>query len=432
MKVTFFGRRSIQWVPTPEEFNALVGAGHGNLNVEVGAALGDINAVLHNFNAEINIAPLADPRFLDYLRDEINKPIQEPQNLSPTARIEKRMWSLAILNIALDPTASILTATPEPYILRFPYEVVLYGLIGTLSAHTSAWLIGRGGRGPPREYADVKAQREVPTFYNNRCLLTGTMKPQGAHIIPVRAKAVNRMDTWNTLSMFWPLPEVETLDLHGRERENILPLTHTVHDMWDSFHFGIRPIEHPTNPQHHLYIQMVWLIDMNGDRVESDWSHAGFGSASDYRRGSTPNFPAVQHGDVYELETDNPTTEPLPSLHFLHIQYAIHKIMAGIRAAGSLRELFNDDPPSDVGGYGARVDNIDDINDIADIDVPPMWQPILEAAVNAGVLTKEKALLWGKAFSKEAKDKAEADAEAEAELANLGDNKEANVPQIDP
>ncbi len=51
---------------------------------------------------------------------------------------------------------------------------------------------------------------------------------------------------------------------------------------------------------------------------------------------------------MYELVTRDKDDFPLPSLRFLDAQFALHKIMAGIKAAGELAEIFGGgDPPDD-------------------------------------------------------------------------------------
>ncbi|KAI5859600.1 hypothetical protein GGS23DRAFT_585184 [Durotheca rogersii] len=260
MAVRFIGRRSIKWDPTLTPPTSTE-----DVDTEPDAAL-----------------PPTDERFIAFIRTKLDC-LQHDTLLSQTERAKEKKWLLAVLNIALDPTAEITGVTPvmcsfPPEKLEGYFTICLEGLIRLISMQTDSWLISKNAKKRSRESADVKAQKDVPTFYNNRCILTGTIKPQGAHIVPVRSRGIDHNKTWSMLRALWPLPAIENLVMHGRERENIFPLTHTIHAMWDCFFFGIRPIAHPTDPLHRIFIQMVWLKDMNGNRVVSDWDHPQFGS----------------------------------------------------------------------------------------------------------------------------------------------------------
>ncbi|OAA54582.1 hypothetical protein SPI_08828 [Niveomyces insectorum RCEF 264] len=243
-----------------------------------------------------------------------------------------------------------------------------------------------------RPAADAKAQIEVPKWYNERCILSGLIKPHGAHIVPVRiTKDADVSEIWKILGCFWPLPAIDGIMVEGREETNILPLCPDAHGLWDRFTFAIRPIEHPTDPQHRIYIQMVWLkdLDSDGGLITGNWDHSRSGSIADFRRGQDGMYPAIKHGDVYELVTQDPEERPLPSLRLLQMQYGAHKLLAGIRAAGALKAIFSDDPPDDQGPVPFNV------------SVPREWKSLLEAAVDAGILNDKAAQCWGRAFVRE-------------------------------
>ncbi len=384
--------------------------------------------------------PSVDPRFIEYLRGRLK---QRPPDQSSATWANQKKWLLATINIALDPSSKMFGVSADGPGFRQPGETDMeYGILFDafmvrLSTITATWLTSRGAKGPPRDAADTRAQKNVPKMYRERCLLTGTARPQGAHIIPVRSKAADHSRTWYLLRTFWPsLPAVQSLTLHGREEENVLPLTHTAHDLWDAFLLGIRPVAHPTDPTHRIFVQVVWLRDPDGGRVESRWDFARFGGISDYRRppSGSDAFPAVQHGDVYEIVTDNPAAAPLPSWHFLNIQYHLHRIMAGIQAAGALRTIFSDPPPGDDeddDAAGAVVgDNDDSDVDMQDVQnaldskldedgVPWEWKPLLEAAVAADVLDDAAAALWARAFARKVRAEVWANCRTLAEMRRL-------------
>lgn len=179
----------------------------------------------------------------------------------------------------------------------------------------------------------------------------------------------------------WPLAPMGNLSEPGYEARNILPLDVKAHRMWDRFCFALRPIQHPTDPTHKLYLQLVWLTGMNTQTglVFDDWP-----LPSDMT--SEGAFHPVRQGQVFLLSTTSPETHPLPSVGMLEIQYAVHRHLAGIRAAGALAEIFSEDPPDDDG------------RPMGTMPLSPKWQMLLEAAVEEKVLDGKAAQLWAKSF----------------------------------
>ncbi len=240
---------------------------------------------------------------------------------------------------------------------------------------------------------DRAAQSLVPTWYGGKCVLSGgSITTEGAHIVPVRAIGgdLNRLKGfWEALKMFWLLPEMGRLADLSHEVKNILPLDVKAHHMWDRYCFALRPIEHPTDPAHNLYLQLVWMTDMSlqAGLIFEDWEHQRKGSFPNCRN-MTPEgaFHPVRQGQVFLLTTLSPETHPLPSTRMLQMQFAVHKIMAGIRAAGALREIFSERPPDDDGRPTGTM------------SLSPTWEAMLDAAVEAGVLDSAVAQRWTKAF----------------------------------
>ena len=115
---------------------------------------------------------------------------------------------------------------------------------------------------------DTKAQRVVPAWYGGKCALTGSpCVVEGAHIVDVKATKrllpdKNLIKLWNYLMMFWAAEVTPSCIIGGHENRNILPLRVDSHRLWDAHAFGLRPILHPTDPKHRLYLQMVWLKDI--------------------------------------------------------------------------------------------------------------------------------------------------------------------------
>jgi hypothetical protein len=65
--------------------------------------------------------------------------------------------------------------------------------------------------------------------------------------------------------------------------------------------------------------------------------------------------PLVKHGDTYEMVTANPDKHPLPTFELLKIQYGVHKLHGGMKAAGTLKTIFSGDPPDEDSTSGSVV-----------------------------------------------------------------------------
>lgn len=412
-------------------------------------------------NVDAKAPSTFDPRFLAFVEADLAglDDVEEYEELSPTERADRKATLVAIRTLILDSDTSSPTQTtglaaahwknlPDSIIKTYVQALVVdaekqlkaWKLSVTtettrLTATATAAGSGSGSSSGKRDAADRSAQKTVPKWYGSCCVLTGTAKPQAAHIIPVRAKHVNHKETWRMLQNYLPLPDIEGLEvaMHGQERENILPITHTLHAFWDLYYFALRPVTHPDDPTstHRLYVQVVWLKDPNGNRIpdNADWQHARFGGGCDFRRaikheghegrdpGDPVGFTELQNGTVFELVTTDPAACPLPNAHFLHIQYGVHRMMAGIQAASGLAVIFSKEPPRDPD----NPENPDDPNLDRDFDLetqaPPEWRSTLEAAVDVGVLDEQAAARWGRAFARAAREREAEQALKEARYA---------------
>ncbi|KAK0701668.1 hypothetical protein B0T26DRAFT_876989 [Lasiosphaeria miniovina] len=148
-------------------------------------------------------------------------------------------------------------------------------------------------------------------------------------------------------------------------------------------------------------------LDKFGGLIKGAWDHCGSGTIVDFRRGSDDKlmFPRLEHGDVYELSTADPVRCPLPSIQFLQIRYAVQKIIAGPMAAGALKDIFSGEPPEDGPGPARHEEPL-----------AGDWEVLLEAAVEAEVLTGDAAGRWARSFQDAAYDKAEQEARLLAEF----------------
>jgi len=255
---------------------------------------------------------------------------------------------------------------------------------------------------------EIAAQKEVPEWYAGRCVLSNALGAQGAHIVPVRAlvKAERNHTTFrNLLRMFWPDKHwTNHCSPDKTEKANILPLEAGAHYRWDRFNFAVRPINNvsDTDPCR-LWIQMVWLNNTHesGGLASGSWEHFD-GTISNYRRGicmdakeggthqgrTTQYFPVVDHGDVFLLQTPDPEKYPLPDRGYLEIQFAVHKILSGIAAAGALKDIFRGPPPDSHEPGSVPVS----------VAVPWEWEFLLERAGEIGILDTKEEERWRQAI----------------------------------
>lgn len=349
---------------------------------------------------------------IDALRKQTNDPdyiaSQSARRRSHDAR--EILVRVALLTVARDPTADPLPRfvkgheeSAESLEQRFEEGVLcldapLFHLTDSWDTHghpetTQTTESTETSEVKARIDADLRAQTTqtvVPEWYNRMCLLSGFPSPQGCHIVPVRALEENEPShLWLVLRMFWPLPNAPSHELLalGREETNILPLSPNARVLWDRYAFALRPISHPTDPQHRMFLQVIWLQDYSMEKS----NELVFSFLTDFRRNRAGPHPGIRHGDVYELVTSDPVAHPLPNIRFLQIQLGVQKIMAGVQAAAVGGVLFAGDPP----------DEDDDDSLPSDLEVPAIWQTALDAAVRAGVLDDEAADQWGIALARD-------------------------------
>jgi len=82
----------------------------------------------------------------------------------------------------------------------------------------------------------------------------------------------------------------------------------------------------------------------------------------------------------------------LPNVHFLKLRYAIQKLLAGIMAAGALKDIFRGPPPRGI--KGSVLDKA---------HIPGDWEVLIEAAQQEGILSAEAAKQWRRYILEEAR-----------------------------
>ncbi len=269
----------------------------------------------------------------------------------------------------------------------------LHALQGKLIMLLRSWSDDNGRSGSrPRPANDKRAQSIVRAYYGNRCVLTGVNRTEGAHIVPVRVTTRDELQTlWIGLSSFLAVDRRADLSYRGREPNNILPLARGAHSRWDAFEFYLRPVPDPVAPADRLFLQLVWA-----DNELAVGTPSGDAALPEVANGRCPvgdaAYAPVRTGDVFLLETADPSNCPLPSLEFLQIQAGTHRILGGLRAAATLTSLFQGPPPSDDNAVvAAAMLSLDE-----DGDLPHLWQVLLEAAVAKNILSLRDAGCWAR------------------------------------
>jgi hypothetical protein len=405
-QVTYYGRKPVDWIPDDVEQSVPAETEISGPSQSFSISDSQYLEATQSQSTPTNDQELVEA-FRGYVRKELedNETEYTPTNREKTVRAAEAKVLVLLLALTLNEesfsqhlTISGMNAhsSPEAY---FRHQLIL-------GREFVQWMEANWNSARPTA-ADLPKeddrQREVKKWYDGRCILTGAQFPHGAHILPVRFTGSNRMENlWTRISMFWPSATVDkwkaVLEEGGYHRKNILPLRADAHGLWDRHQFAIRPVAHPEDPEHRIYLQMVWLTGFDRMRgVTYDNPKHEDISITDQRRGNEEAAPHIKTGDVYEVFTSDPAVNPLPSFELLSAPYAIHKVMSALKAAGSLKTIFKGSPP-----------DVDPVT-CAEVTVPDDWASLIEAATAAGVLDPTSAEQWGAAF--------ELEAEAEAERA---------------
>jgi hypothetical protein len=165
--------------------------------------------------------------------------------------------------------------------------------------------------------------------------------------------------------MFWSDEITEAwqaaVEAPKMELRNIIPLSPEAHKRWDRHYFALRQIKHKLN-DNVLYVQLCYSnpIDFKtgerGDVYDREFidiqGQDEVGGLCDWRdirdNNGAPYVRAIRSGDVFRLTTPDPGKYPLPDYNILALQWALHRVLGSLKAAGALRAIFGDDPPDDA------------------------------------------------------------------------------------
>lgn len=255
-------------------------------------------------------------------------------------------------------------------------------------------------KGDRDEQEDKAAQEKVRHYYNQISVPTGHGMSEGAHIFSVSARA--RADTlWDLLANFWTEEEVATWDdaitsSKGRLK-NILPMEPTAHALFDRFTFALRPVRCPEQPDKRIYLQFDMDLEVDPDKFKRR-QPKNLLPLINYRapvRGKGEGnqaYEVIRHGQILEIENTDGDENKLPSFDILDITYTLTRIIGALRSAGLLALMFQGQPP-EVDPVAAGKVTSPATTALAN-QLPAFQEAMLEAALEAGVITEETMPGW--------------------------------------
>lgn len=213
---------------------------------------------------------------------------------------------------------------------------------------------------------------------SNLCLLTETWNcTEVAHIYPFslgkKAGSDEHEDFWERLSYFWSTERIEKWKkaIFGDDGteilENLMCLAPTVHALWGTCRFAIKPIN-LSDDKKVLKVQFFWLSvgkytsrnPQDPPTVPTNTFSSAEGTGLIHKL-STQAPQLIRSGDIIIFRTDDPENFPLPSIELLDMQWALHRATALSGAAEVADEDFDADdglglaPPISVDEDAAMV-----------------------------------------------------------------------------
>ncbi|KAH6674845.1 hypothetical protein B0J14DRAFT_538947 [Halenospora varia] len=210
---------------------------------------------------------------------------------------------------------------------------------------------------------------------NFRCVLTGEACTEVAHIYPFHSIKYTEGDIfgarhafWDLLKNFWPEEKVSAWQMElfpggineiGLERvSNLITLSPSARAIWDRGAFALKPIS-MSNDNTTLKVQFFWQKKQQGIEATTSLLTTPFctidleQNEGAYDHGKSMFFnldtrELIKSGEIFELQTDDPDTLPLPSFKLLEMQWFLQRI-AGMAGAAGLDE-FDWDEDSDNEG----------------------------------------------------------------------------------
>jgi hypothetical protein len=246
---------------------------------------------------------------------------------------------------------------------------------------------------------DLADERE-----NFCCVLTGHPSREITHIYPRHLikhkeedKFGQRHDFWNHLKSFWSQEKVAAWEAElfpqgicetGLETVyNLITLSRGAHEMWGRGAFALKPIFVSDNKMT-LEVQFFWQKKQTDsqtmsllttpfsteglDQNEGAYDH---GQRADLMNSRTRQ--CIKSGEYFKIQTDDPSTKPLPSFQLLEIQWFLQRILGMAGAADIDRPAYLDsDSDSDSDEEIPNLD-LDEVRDSSLLSVVPPSPEVL-------------------------------------------------------
>ncbi len=159
-----------------------------------------------------------------------------------------------------------------------------------------------------------------------------------------------RSSFWSMLRLFWTKEGVDgwehTLFPRGLEHqgedsvENILCLDITMHTLWNSGLFALKPVS-ISDDQKELTLEFFWqrktAVEMNGkiDLSYKPVSTRYLDCDNEGNRWYRNSGELIKSGDIITMRTDDVDLRPLPSIKILEMKWLLQRIV-GMSGAGEV------------------------------------------------------------------------------------------------
>ncbi|TAQ84942.1 hypothetical protein B7494_g6737 [Chlorociboria aeruginascens] len=249
---------------------------------------------------------------------------------------------------------------------------------------------------PTLTYRNKKARGLAYQRDNRRCVLTGNVLAEVAHIYPfhsLKYKEENifgrRHMLWNLLRGFWSEEKVtawekelfpEGISEVSRDQVyNLMTLSADAHKEWGQGAFALKPIS-LSEDKKTLEVQFFWqkkqrdiqetmdllTVPHSTEGLDSNIGMIDSGEPVELVKKQQQQRVPIKSGDCFKLQTDDPDTKPLPSFELLELQWFLQRIQ-GMAGAAEVEWPTISDPGSDEEMVFENMRATEDMDEMPDL-----------------------------------------------------------------
>ena len=217
------------------------------------------------------------------------------------------------------------------------------------SEHHDGTPASPGQQSPNPVRRSEKAKAACKKRDNEKCVLTGWLQPDVAHISPFSLHNSNTVHFWALLQVMWGKEKAEVwrdavaLDADGNEKvSNLLCLTPTLHRWWKNAKFALKPISVSGNE---LRVQFFWLKDVKhhpNQLIDLLTKPEDVLTEQPCQQGRK----LFESGTFFTIKAEDP--DELPSWEILEMQWNLQRLAAMSGAADVDLENFDDDNDPEI------------------------------------------------------------------------------------